>query len=386
MVKTGLMGSTCSVWRRPLSRQRLSVILLIALVGLALPQPGYAADKPRSLIELFFGVKKPVEQKPPAPPRKKKKKVVKANVARQAVPQVNVQQKLPTASRILVMGDFFAKGIGTGLDAAFQTMPGIAIDVRSTGPAGLVRDDLFDWSRLMPTYLDEVRPAMVIVSLGANDRQQMKVDGLREKFNSVIWASNYERRVAAVTKLATDRKIPLLWVGLPSFASDTMSQDAVTINTIIETGVQKAGGEFVDIWEGFVDDSGQFTLSGSDINGQQVRLRSSDGVGMTSAGKRKVAFYLEKPVRRILGTSVDEGGAVIGSSNLPDLMILPPVNITKPSRTPPIGINDPELDGGNELLGANAGQNTATSLSTFSAITARAPKGRLDDFSLPEKQ
>jgi hypothetical protein len=248
-----------------------------------------------------------------------------------------------------------------------------------------VRDDLFDWSRLMPTYLDEVRPAMVIVSLGANDRQQMKVDGLREKFNSVIWVSNYERRVAAVTKLATDRKIPLLWVGLPSFASGTMSQDAVTINTIIQTGVQKAGGEFVDIWEGFVDDGGQFTLSGSDINGQQVRLRSSDGVGMTSAGKRKVAFYLEKPVRRILGTSVDDGGVVIGSSNLPELMILPPVNITKPSRTPPIGINDPELDGGSELLGANAGQNRSTSPSMFSAITARAPKGRVDDFSLPEK-
>ena len=167
--------------------------------------------------------------------------------------------------------------------------PGIAIETRGNGPAGLVRDDLFDWATLLPGYINEVKPAMIIISLGANDRQQMKINAIREKFKSDNWSAEYEKRVMALAKIATDQKIPLLWVGLPSFSAPTMMADAVTLNSIIQSGVNKSGAEFVDIWEGFVDDTGKFVASGSDINGQQVRLRSSDGFGFTEAGK---ATYL----------------------------------------------------------------------------------------------
>ncbi len=50
------------------------------------------------------------------------------------------------------------------------------------------------------------------------------------------------------------------------------------------------------------DENGKFVISGSDINGQQVRLRGSDGINFTKAGKRKLAFYVEKEIRRVLGT------------------------------------------------------------------------------------
>ena len=49
-----------------------------------------------------------------------------------------------------------------------------------------------------------------------------------------------------------------------------------------------------------VDEEGKFMVTGSDVNGQQVRLRSSDGVNMTEAGRRKLAFYVEKVARRHL--------------------------------------------------------------------------------------
>ena len=44
--------------------------------------------------------------------------------------------------------------------------------------------------------------------------------------------------------------------------------------------VEAVGGEFVDIWDGFVSENGDFIVSGSDVNGQQVRLRTSDGVAV----------------------------------------------------------------------------------------------------------
>ena len=71
----------------------------------------------------------------------------------------------------------------------------------------------------------------------------------------------------------------------------------VTFNGIYREEVEKVGGQFIDIWDGFVDEGGKFVLTGSDINGQQVRLRGSDGINLTKAGKRKLAFYVEKDIR-----------------------------------------------------------------------------------------
>ena len=41
---------------------------------------------------------------------------------------------------------------------------------------------------------------------------------------------------------------------------------------------------YVDIWEGFVDSSGQFAAQGPDFEGQIRRLRSADGVYFSKAG------------------------------------------------------------------------------------------------------
>lgn len=361
------------------------LMLIIAIGMLGLPDLVYAQEKPKpkTLLEMLFGAKKPVEA-PVKPAKKKKKKPGNASGV-DAVAKTVIMPKLATASKILVVGDFFAKGIASGLDAAFQNAPGIVIETRNIGAAGLVRDDLFDWATLLPGYMDEVRPALVIVSLGANDRQQMKLNGTREKFKTDLWSAEYERRVMDLSKLALQQKIPLIWVGLPSFRAPTMTADAITLNSIIQAGVSKSGGEFVDIWEGFVDETGQFIISGSDINGQQVRLRSSDGIGLTEAGKRKVAFYLEKPARRLLGTAAEFGSEMIGRSNLPELVSLPPIEVSKTVRTAPINILDPDLDGGATLLGdISIPQPKNTSPIAIQAIF-KGPKGRIDDFSLPAK-
>ena len=364
---------------------RALFVTVLATLFFGMAGAGVSAEqqKPRTILEMLFGINKPVEEAPKPP--KKKKKPVSASVGDPNAAKVVPLPKLATASKVLVVGDFLAKGIGTGLDAAFVNSPGIAIETRGNGPAGLVRDDLFDWATLLPGYINEVKPAMIIISLGANDRQQMKINAIREKFKSDNWSAEYEKRVMALAKIATDQKIPLLWVGLPSFSAPTMMADAVTLNSIIQSGVNKSGAEFVDIWEGFVDDTGKFVASGSDINGQQVRLRSSDGFGFTEAGKRKVAFYLEKPVRKILGTAAEIGTNVIGQSNLPELILLPPVEVAKTVRTAPMNVLDPEMDGSSKLLGDTTSGHRVMPSSLVTDAIGKAPKGRIDDFSLPAK-
>lgn len=371
---------------------RLAVALFagMGVVVTALPAGAQQQKERKSIIEFLFGKKKPQEAAPeprvrkPRPAARKKKTTAKA--VRKAAPEPVAIEKLPDAKVVLVVGDFIAGSLAEGLAAAFETTPGIAVERRTNGSSGIVRDDYHSWPETLPALITETQPALVVVSMGANDRQQMAVAGQKEKFRSEAWTKEYEARIARIATLARAGGKPMLWVGMPPFQSSALTADMTTLNNLYRAGVEKAGGEFVDIWEGFVDENGKFVLSGSDINGQQVRLRGSDGINFTRAGKRKLAFYVEKEIRRLLGNAAAGGPGLQG--DLKDLVVTaPPVAVEDEEiiKTQPIGLADPALDGGTALLGAAPIKGNGKSLReklVEEGEIADAPAGRVDDFKV----
>ncbi len=137
--------------------------------------------------------------------------------------------------------------------------------------------------------------------IGSNDRQAITEKGASLPPRSPEWNEEYQKRVTAFIKVINDKHFPLVWIGQPPFRPKGMSQDMLALNEIYRTATEKAGGKFADVWDGFVDEEGNFTQTGFDINGQTARLRGNDGINITSAGKRKLAFYAEKPLRAYLG-------------------------------------------------------------------------------------
>jgi len=390
----------------------LGAILLALLLALPFGTSPATAQEPaprRNLFDLLFGGPRyeryeryePYERAPrrrynrdgsiiEVKPRPRKPAPRRAAAPRPpqpvAPPTPEPVAKLEDARQILVVGDFMAGGLGSELENAFATSPGVAVVERSDGSSGLVRKDHFDWPAELPAMLDEAKPAIVVVMVGANDRQQMQIGGTREKFRSEAWFKEYEARVAELAGIVASRKLPLLWVGLPSFQSPSMMADAVTLNAIYRSQTEKAGGEFVDIWDGFVDEDGKFILTGSDVNGQQARLRSSDGITFTKAGKQKLAFYVEKLVRRHLGEMASPDVVKLDSSSLPSLSALP----AAPGQaipTHPISLSDPELDGGKDLLGAAPLPSILVETPRDKLVKrgelAPAPTGRIDDYQIP---
>lgn len=327
---------------------------------------------------------RPQGTRAPAPRASATRRVAPAAPAVPAKP--DPVAKLDDARQILVIGDFTAGGLADGLKIAFEQSPGVAVTEHSNGSSGLVRQDYYNWPEQLPTMMDEVKPALVVVMIGANDRQQMKTPDSRLDFPSDAWFKEYERRVRELSTLVASRKLPLLWVGLPSFESPSLMRDAVKLNGIYRAEVAKIGGEFVDIWDGFVDEDGKFIVTGSDMNGQQARLRGSDGINFTAAGKRKLAFYVEKLARRHLGEMASPELVKLDASNLPELQILPP-SPTAAVPAQPISLMDPELDGGAELLGAaplppHIVESPRDMLIKRGEIPP-APEGRIDNYATP---
>ncbi len=259
---------------------------------------------------------------------------------------------------------------------------------KSNGSSGFARTDYFDWIAAVEKMVAEEKPSAIVFVIGANDRQQMKVDGNREPVRSEAWTAEYTKRATSFAKAVTATKVPFVWMGAPAFKSPKMNSDMLALNEIFRTIDTDLGGEFIDVWEGFVDENGGFVSTGPDINGQPVKLRAGDGINFTAAGKRKLAFYAEKPLRKILGETGATDVAALPSAALP-LGGPDKVDPWKMVRTAPISLTDPGLDGGSELLGGSVAaaprpRSPAERL-LQEGIAPDASPGRADDFTWPPR-
>jgi hypothetical protein len=321
-------------------------------------------------------------------------------------PQVAVVTKRPDARVVIVIGDFLGSGLAEGLTTAFTQNPHVRIVDRTSGSSGFVREDFHNWPEKIDELITTERPAAIIVMIGANDRQQMLVDGVRETVRSENWNREYAARADELAKAIAARKVPFLWVGMPSFKSSKTMLDMLAFNDIYRVATANAGGEFVDIWDGFVDENGAYMPSGPDINGQPARLRANDGINLARPGKRKIAFYAERPLYKILGMDPAALAAAPAAAPRSPYRIMGPFGpmeaeqpsdidiVVDPNETGPIdparpvALRTPALDGGVELLGAVAEpRHEARTPAEKLAIEGIAPApqaGRADQSAGPQ--
>ena len=114
-------------------------------------------------------------------------------------------------------------------------------------------------------------------------------------------------------------------------------------------------------------------------------MRSSDGINLTNAGKRKLAFYVEKPITRFLGNNTSLLASLYSDQN--------PVIINNVRQDPRLAtmtkiyaFTDPDLDGGDFLLGGSELPNNFEKKSPLDRLVENgliesAPIGRVDNFA-----
>ncbi|MDW6025045.1 DUF459 domain-containing protein [Mesorhizobium sp. BAC0120] len=407
----GVLSGIGGRWTR--KRASLALTLLTCALGLlALSLPTVAQEeipyryRPPNLLERIFGREEPpvnIQRQPVRPRRPLLERLFgggteepppaviqrapssKAKTRRSTmgeVVRVEEPEALPKADAartVLVVGDFMASGLSEGLLSAYSQNPNIKIIERSNGSSGLVRNEFYNWPNEIKTLLDTEKPAAVVIMLGANDRQQLKVADTREPPLSDSWIKEYQARTDALVGVLKERKVPFAWVGMPAFKSPKVSSDLLAFNDIYRKSAEQAGGVFVDVWDGFVDENGAFIMNGPDMNGQAVRLRGPDGVSLSKAGKRKLAFFVEKPLNKLLGNEAATPGLASPQSVGPAA----PANINV-DRTAPMAIDDPEIDGGQVLLGSKpepkVETRTVAEKLVVEGIASAAAPGRADDF------
>ncbi|MFO1117812.1 MAG: SGNH family hydrolase [Beijerinckiaceae bacterium] len=348
--------------------------------------------------------------------------------AAQPVAPPPVAAPLPGARlSVAVVGDNLGYWLGQGLaDSQADAQAGapggarMALTRKTKDSSGLVRDDFYDWQKNLREILNGPEKFdAVVVMIGSNDRQELRDGAGRHEPLSPRWRELYAARVDAFLAAIKEKNIPVFWVGMPIMRAEKYSSEIGQLNEIYRARVEAAGGGYVDVWDAFADENGKFSVFGPDVNGQTVKLRTSDGIHFTKPGARKLAYFTEQNMRALFDRkpadplapapapapppSASQSAApgappppapgpqaalpAPAAPAVPAAPVAPPPP-PKPLAGPILPLTAPAIAPGGELAGApNAQQQARANVARDAVISGSPPQqpGRADDFSWPRR-
>lgn len=286
-------------------------------------QPGDTRDTgfhPLSPLLRLFGVdnsrrRTRIEE---LPPRQQMRPQPTREPARPVVVEV---PKEADARSILVVGGALAGELAEGLEATYAEVPSVRVDRLSIADAGLAGADpglLVD--RIRGAVQGRNRMAAIVILIGSLDVRDIATDSGGAAFRSDAWNAIYGQRVGQLIAAARAQRLPVLWVGLPPPKGVARRADFGHLNTVAKQQVEAANAIYVDVWDVFLDENGGYTSYGPDVAGTRRKLRSDEGIGFTWHGRRKIAFFVERQIARILGSS--GSFAFDGVDDDPDFIVL----------------------------------------------------------------
>lgn len=202
--------------------------------------------------------------------------------------------------QIRVIGDWYGAGLTSGLQDAFKGDASVQIEDMSRSGFGLVRAGQGGLPAEIDKMLSGAPVHAVILMLGANDRSSLISGGKHAQPGSEEWKDLYGKEAEKIVKKLRNSNIAVYWVGFPVMGSPGFNEFALAVNDAVRQAVFVNGAKFIETSAGFTDQTGAYSAWGPDISGQTKRLREGDGVGLTPAGYRKLASFVEISLRRDL--------------------------------------------------------------------------------------
>ena len=197
---------------------------------------------------------------------------------------------------IAVVGDSLANDLGQGMEALFSSRPNVRISKQTHFSTGLVRVDYFNWYAHVRRFVNSADPDVIVVVIGGNDRQTIRMKGLSYNPYTKGWMREYERRVDYFMRSLKRADAKIYWVGLPVVRSDKLSRSYRAMNSIFRRQAKRHGFNYVAIWDEFLGPDDAYSSFGKSLNGVKRRLRKKDGMHFTETGKLRFAAYVAEAI------------------------------------------------------------------------------------------
>jgi hypothetical protein len=221
----------------------------------------------------------------------------------------------------------------------------------------------------------------------APDKAARSPNGLYE-FRDERWVELYSKKIEEMIAVLKSKGAPVIWVGLPAIRGQKGTSDMLFLDSLYRDAAGKAGITYVDVWDGFVDESGRFLQRGPDFEGQPRKLRADDGVFFTQAGARKLAHYVEREIGRLLAMRTSPV-ALPTEPATPDANAVPGQPAPRPLAGPILPLVASSVSSDQLLGGPGTRPAAVDALAARTLVKGEAlspPAGRADDFAWPRRE
>lgn len=244
--------------------------------------------------------------------------------------------RTPTADNPLTIwmgGDSVAEAFTVGLEpisAATGLFKPVA-DYRVS--TGLVRPEYFNWPNHFATeVLPKTDPDVMVVMFGANDGQNLEVDGKVIDRYTPEWYVAYGDRVGKVMDLlrSPDDDRLIIWVGLPPPGPGSRIGHIDAINYVYWREASKRPWmSYLDTWAYMGGSGPNFGFVGTmpTADGRSKNMYQSDNLHLNVQG----AHFLSWAVMNHLGALIDMSGS---KTPTPPAADAPPAGITERKELP----------------------------------------------------
>jgi hypothetical protein len=261
--------------------------------------------------------------------------------------------------QLSVIGDTFAEGILYGLAESMGADTRLNIQRKVVGFWAIMSGDFQSKAKTFEQAISSQPMGIAIVMMGEADRVSFRnAEGRRVPIASPDWVAEYTRRLDGVMKTIKRKNAAVYWVGLPNLSRIESNEQAQVMNEAIRERAYLNGFKYIDAAAGFADESGAYSPYGPDLAGKIRVLRDPDGVHFTEAGNRKLAYFVEKELRRDLNQAKSNRNVPLLGAEAEQAKINPDNAVKTPAPSSPVA-NTPSSP--EALTKSGTGEATAPS-------------------------
>ncbi len=216
----------------------------------------------------------------------------------------------PSAGKcnILVVGDSLGNNLAYGMQRQLEATKGINLVIKSKSSTGLSNSWFYNWPKKIRPFIAESDPDLVIVMLGTNDHQNMKINGSVVEFGTKKWNAKYESEATKMISQSIDSGAYVLWVGLPVMQSTYFASYMEVLNDRSSGAVsENSGSSFVSTWDYIADSRGKYR-EWAKVNGRNQKIRGSDGIHFTWVGQNVLATYVIAQMQDLFNVNLKSKG------------------------------------------------------------------------------
>jgi len=203
----------------------------------------------------------------------------------------------PTVQRILFAGDSMMQGIAPIVMGQLKAShPEWLLRNESQQSTGLSIKRQLDWVQKIKAEIVEHKLTTVVVFLGPNDPWDIYEKKQVIRFPSPEWEARYNERVSEICEFAKEKKVHLIWIGLPTMKEARVHRGATVQNPIFRNNMEKYGFNFIST-EALIGRLDQpYARFMTDPVGKKINLRAEDGIHFSPQGLQRIAAALLKSI------------------------------------------------------------------------------------------